>query len=644
MADGLLTRLFGADPPGTQEPEAARTDTAAQPVADGVTPLAEHGVIGDLRSAALVARDGTIDFFCAGAFDCPTIFASLLDPEGGCFMIRPAIDGHRTMQMYLPDTNVLLTRFLSDAGIAEVTDFMPLPGYGGPQRIVRHIRVIRGALDFDVLCAPRPGYATARCTASAQGQSATFARTETGLGTMPELRLRATFPLSVDDGDVRARVHLQAGGQAAIALEVSPDLPPGPLDLDETLAAFQATIRWWHEWIAQSTYSGRWREMVGRSALTLKLMTSVTHGAMVAAPTLGLPEQIGGGRNWDYRYCWVRDTSFAMFAFVRLGFTEEASRFVDWIGARVAEGTGGKNGNGPLRVMYALDGRADLPESTLDLAGYRDSRPVRVGNAAAEQFQLDVFGEVLDAIYLADKYGRQTSWDGWGHVCAMVTWLRDNWRRPDRGIWEGRGEEKHFLHSRLMCWVAVDRAIRLAQARSLPAPLPDWNQTRLEIHYSIHQEFWDEGLRSFVQYPGSCTVDGSMLLMPLVRFIAGDDPRWLDTLKQIEAQLVTDCLVRRRAAEDVVLDGLDGEEGAFLACSFWYVEALARAGQVARARLMFEKLLGYANHLGLYAEEISPTGEQLGNMPQVLTHLALISSAAYLSRALDGGGGHRSWM
>ena len=268
---------------------------------------------------------------------------------------------------------------------------------------------------------------------------------------------------------------------------------------------------------------------------------------------------------------------------------------------------------------------------------------MRVGNAAAEQFQLDIYGELMDALYLADKYGRQTSWAGWGHVCVMVTWLRDNWRRPDRGIWEGRGEDKHFLHSRLMSWVAVDRAIRLAQARSLPAPLPEWNQTRLEIHYSIHQEFWDADLNSFVQYPGAKTVDGSMLLMPLVRFIAGDDPRWLATLAQIERQLVTDVLVRRRAAEDVALDGLEGDEGAFLACSFWYVETLARAGQVSRARLMFDKLMGYSNHLGLYAEELSQTGDQLGNTPQVLTHLALISAAVYLSRALDKPGG-QPWM
>ena len=508
--------------------------------------LDDHGVIGDLRSAALVGRDGTISFFCAGAFDRPTIFASLLDPAAGWFSIGPEQDVHRTIQMYVPDTNVLLTRFLSKEGIAEVTDFMPVPDYGGPQRIIRHVRVIRGELDIQMRCAPRPAYAAGRYGVEVRGQSATFGSDDADT---PELRLRATFPLIEADRDVRGTVRLEAGHEAAMALEISPEQPHGPLDPVEARAAFDATVAWWHRWSARSTYQGRWREIVGRSALVLKLMTSVEHGTMVAAVTFGLPEQLGGARNWDYRYCWVRDTSFAVYAFVRLGFVEEASGFLDSIGARAANAGngGGVDPNGPLRIMYALDGRDKLPERSLDhFAGYRDSRPVRVGNAAADQFQLDIYGELMDALYLADKYGRQTSWEGWAHVCAMVGWLRDNWQRPDRGIWEGRGDDKQFLHSRLMSWVAIDRAIRLANARWLPAPLPERNQTRLQIHYSIHQEFWDAELGSFVQYPGAKTVDGSMLLMPLLRFIAGDDPCWLTTLVQIEKQLVTDVLVRRR--------------------------------------------------------------------------------------------------
>ncbi len=636
MADGLLGRLVDGLTGHHEHVRAGSADARKKMSPPGDKPrISDHGVIGDLRSAALVGRDGTISFFCAEGFDQPTIFASLLDPEGGSFSVRPAEDGHRTIQMYLPDTNVLLTRFLSDEGIAELTDFMPLPDYRGPQRIIRHVRVVRGSVELEAICAPRPNYGSERYDVTMHEKSAGFAPKSTS-NAVP-LCLRATVALNAVDGDVRTRFRLEAGQQAALSLEIRPDFPPGELDGDEAFAAFQATTAWWHDWASTSTYDGRWQEIVGRSVLTLKLMTSAERGAMVAAVTFGLPEQIGGGRNWDYRYCWIRDTSFAMFAFVRLGFTEEASRFVDWIGARLASCQGKhRNPDGPLRVMYSLAGDDHLPERTLTMDGYLDSTPVRVGNAAAEQFQLDIYGELMDAIYLADKYGRQTSWDGWQHVCAMIGWLRENWSRTDRGIWEGRGKEKHFLHSRLMCWVAIDRAIRLAVGRSMPAPIPDWNQTRLEIHNSIHAEFWDEDLRSFVQYPGSKTVDGSMLLMPLVRFIAGDDPRWLGTLAQIETQLVTDCLVRRRSIADRALDGLDGEEGAFLACSFWYVEALARAGQVPKARLMFEKLLGYANHLGLYSEELSPTGEQLGNVPQVLTHLSLISAAAYLSRALRG--------
>ena len=320
-----------------------------------------------------------------------------------------------------------------------------------------------------------------------------------------------------------------------------------------------------------------------------------------------------------------------MYAFIRLGLTREAEEFVDWIGDRMKDCQGEA-----LRVAYSLAGDNDLPETELDMAGYAGSRPVRIGNAASTQLQLDIYGELMDAVYLANKYGRPSSHEDWAHIRRLVGWLRDNWRKPDAGIWEGRGEMKNFLHSRLMCWVAVDRAIRLAQKRSLPAPLPEWNQLRLEIYEAIHEEHWNAELNSFVQYPGSLTPDGSMLLMPLVRFISPRDPRWLGTMAHIRAHLVEDALVFRRAAADRALDGLEGQEGSFLACSFWFVECLARAGDVGEARLLFEKLLGYASPLGLYAEELSPTGMHQGNYPQALTHLALISAASYLNRALEG--------
>ena len=572
--------------------------------------IEDHGLIGDLRTAALVAKDGTISFFCAPCFDSPSVFASLLDPAAGCFRIAPQAEGLRTTQMYLPDTNVLLTRFMSEDGIAELTDFMPLDGSDGPQRIQRTIRVIRGGFALEAVCAPRFDYAR-------QGHAVEAGGVFRPEGAGPVLRLQATVALAERDGALQAGFRLEAGESACFLLEVDAD---GAVDFTPEIAtrSFHETVQWWRRWSGKSSYEGRWREVVSRSALVLKLLTSRRHGAPVAAPTFGLPEAPGGSRNWDYRYVWIRDASFAMYAFTLLGLVEEAEEFVDWIGERVR----GQGQEGPLRVAYSLNGENDLPETELAFAGYAQSRPIRIGNAASTQFQLDIYGELMDAVYLANKYGRPSSYEDWTHMRRLATWLGENWRRPDTGIWEGRGEQQHFLHSRLMCWVAVDRTIRLAQKRSLPAPFPEWNALRVEIHESIHGEFWRDDLNSFVQYPGAETPDGSMLLMPMVRFISPRDPRWLGTMEFIRAHLVE--------------DGMDGQEGSFLACSFWYVECLARAGQVAEARLLFEKLLGYASPLGLYAEELSPTGLHQGNYPQALTHLALISAASYLNRVLKG--------
>ncbi len=600
-------------------------------------PIADNAIVGDLRTAAVISNDGTVCFCCLPAFDSPTIFASLLDRDAGHFRLRPATGGFRTAQMYLPDTNVLVTRFLSEEGIAELTDAMPVPGQAGPQRLLRRIAVIRGEIPFDMLCAPRFGYASVPHTLERVGAGGVF-RPEGG----PVLRLRASVPTEIREneagGDLAGCFTLTAGDAACFALEVNPtdEDEGGDLSHGEFRDVFQATSDWWHGWVHGMRYHGRWREMVTRSALIMRMMVSADYAAMVAAPTFGLPEQPGGERNWDYRYCWIRDTSFAMYAFVRLGLVDEAQPYLDWISARVRDSSRDHRPE-PLRIMYRLDGTTDLTERTLDnFAGWQDSRPVRIGNGAADQFQLDIYGELMDAIYLANKYGRSSSYEDWQHVRRMITWLSHNWGRPDQGIWEGRGAEKHFLHSRLMCWVAFDRAIRLADKRSFPAPLPEWNSIRVQIYNSIHEEFWNEDLNSFVQYPGSETPDGSMLLMPLVRFISPQDPRWLGTLAHIERTLVDDALVHRRTASDRALDGLTGEEGSFLACSFWYVECLARSGQVARARLLFEKLLAYANHVGIYSEELSPSGRHLGNTPQVLTHLALISAAVYLDRALSG--------
>jgi GH15 family glucan-1,4-alpha-glucosidase len=396
---------------------------------------------------------------------------------------------------------------------------------------------------------------------------------------------------------------------------------------------FHETAHFWKGWISQSNYKGRWREMVHRSALLLKLLINRKHGSLIAAPTFSLPETIDGVRNWDYRYTWLRDAAFTLYALIRLGFVDETEAFIDWLKGRLSDDAQ----RGPLQVMYGLDGRQKLEEISLDhLCGYENSRPVRIGNAAYEQLQLDVYGEMMDSIYLANKYGHAISHAGWQNVERMLEWLRSNWRRPDEGIWEVRGGPKEFLHSRVMCWVAFDRALRLALKRSLPGSVDVWRRTRDEIRNDIFTNFWDDELQSFVQAKGTKDLDASTLLMPMMRFISPVDPMWLSTMKAIEKHLIEDTLVRRYEVEPSHVDGLPGTDGSFTACSFWYVECLARAGELEKAQLLFEKLLGYANHVGLYSEELGANGRHLGNFPQAFTHLALISAATYLDRALSG--------
>ena len=444
--------------------------------------------------------------------------------------------------------------------------------------------------------------------------------------------LKARIPLQVKGDGVEMTFTLKAGETSYFLF--SEECPETERPLDEGLMQqrFEETSEFWRKWAGRSKYSGRWREMVNRSALTLKLMTDHEFGSIIAAPTFGLPEQIGGVRNWDYRYVWLRDASFTLYAMMRLGYVDESEKFQKCLSSRLDY----NSEQGPLQVMYGIDGRHQLKEETLDhLRGYRDSRPVRIGNAAYSQLQLDIYGEMFDAIYLANKYGEGISHDGWLSMKRVLEWLSKNWNRPDEGIWEVRGGRHNFLHSRLMCWVAFDRGIRLAEKRSLPGPLDWMYATRNAIADDIHANFWSESRQSFVQHQGADVLDAAVLLMPLVRFISPRDPRWLGTLKAIEEELVVDTLVYRYKTEGN-WDGLSGTEGAFTACSFWFIESLARAGDLQKARLLFEKMLGYANHLGLYSEELGRSGQHLGNYPQALTHLALISAATYLDRALSG--------
>ncbi|HMU53881.1 MAG TPA: glycoside hydrolase family 15 protein, partial [Nitrospira sp.] len=412
---------------------------------------------------------------------------------------------------------------------------------------------------------------------------------------------------------------------------------------DETQEVFDHTVDYWHRWLSKCTYTGRWREMVYRSALTLKLMTYEPTGAIVAAPTCSLPETIGGGRNWDYRYTWIRDAAFTLYGLLRIGFTEEAHAFMRWLEARTRE----VEEDGSFQIVYGIDGRHDLKEEVLGhLDGYRGSRPVRIGNGAYQQLQLDIYGELFDALYLYNKYVMPIGFDAWLRIRRRLNWLCDNWRQPDEGIWEVRGGRRHFVYSKLMCWVAMDRGLRLAGKRSFPADQERWLQVRDQIYEEIMSKGWSRKREAFVQHYDGEALDASNLIMPLVFFMAPNDPRMLSTLKAInrspkDGGLVSDGLVYRYDSETGT-DGLQGGEGTFTMCSFWLVEALTRAGRfdpskLVEARQLFERMLGHANHVGLYAEEIGASGEALGNFPQAFTHIALISAAFNLDRALDGG-------
>jgi GH15 family glucan-1,4-alpha-glucosidase len=486
-------------------------------------------------------------------------------------------------------------------------------------------------------CDPRFDYGRAPHTAELRGGDTEAMFVAQVGGRDLALRLTSSVPLRLEEGAALAEFRLGADESAWFVLEVAvPGAPGARADHPEYHRdAFKATVNFWRRWIDRGTYRGRWREQVNRSALTLKLLTSRKHGSIVAAPTFGLPELIGGGRNWDYRYTWIRDSSFTLYGLMRLGYTHEAAAFMRWVMKRCEE----LGPDGSLQIMYGLDGRHELPEETLThLEGYMGSRPVRIGNAAFTHLQLDIYGELMDSVYLYDKYGSPISHDGWTNVRRLIDWVCEHWRQPDEGIWEVRGGRREFLYSRVMCWVAVDRAIRLATKRSFPAPLPRWREVRDTIYGDIYERFWNATRQAFVQHAGSSTLDAATLLMPLVRFVSPTDPRWMTTLRAIEQDLVSDSLVYRYRVDDRFSDGLSGQEGTFSMCSFWYVECLSRMGDLHKARFFFEKMLGYANHLGLYGEELGPQAQHLGNFPQAFTHLALISAAYDLDRRLSAAG------
>ncbi|WP_018634683.1 glycoside hydrolase family 15 protein [Parafrankia elaeagni] len=586
-------------------------------------PIEEHGVIGDLRTVALVATDGTIDWYCPQRFDGASVFASLLDADrGGSFRIH--CGESKAKQLYLPDSNILMTRFLTPSAVGEVVDFMiPVDNdrTETPHVIVRQARAVRGTAGFQLRCDPRFDYGRASHTVTlVPGSGAVF---ESASG---RLVLRTALPLRVVGTAVACDFELATGETSDIVLEWDSEIRP--LQTGEADTLFARTLGYWQNWLRSARYQGRWREMVLRSALVLKLLVYRPTGALIAAPTTSLPEELGGVRNWDYRYTWIRDAAFTTYALMALGFTDEAAAFMDWLEQRCKEAPPDQG----LSVLYSVDGNADLDEIVLEhLAGYRGSKPVRIGNGAAGQLQLDIYGELMDSVYL---YNKQVpiSFQLWEALGRQLDWLAQHWEQPDEGIWETRGGRQRFTYSAVMTWVAFERACRISRQRGLPGPTNDWKDHAGRAYRFVQNEAWNPQLGAYMEFPGSPRLDASLLCMPLVKFSGPTDPRFLSTLDRVGTDLVSDSLVRRYAADGS--DGLTGDEGTFNLCSFWYVEALTRAGRTTEARLVFEKMLTYANHVGLYAEEIGPSGEALGNFPQAFTHLALISAAIHLDRAL----------
>jgi GH15 family glucan-1,4-alpha-glucosidase len=606
-------------------------------------PIENYGIIGNMRTVALVGMNGSIDWYCYPHFDSPSIFGALLDDvKGGRFQISPIGEPVRYKQFYWPSTNILISRFLLPDGIVELEDFMPVglpadsPWY---HHLFRRIRCVRGAVRMSLMCGPAFDYGQKAHQVLLQPNGVFFS--SSGLS----LALSSTMPLKQgEQGSVAAEFLLEEGRSEVFLLRahLGDDTVPCPPLHEEAEELFQGTVKFWQKWLSVCTYHGRWREQVQRSALALKLLTFEPTGAIVAAPTTSLPEVIGGIRNWDYRYTWLRDAAFTIYAFLRIGFRDEAAGFMNWLETYASKHM---SPQAPLPALFTIRGDSEIPEQTLDYwEGYRGSGPVRVGNAAVSQLQLDLYGELMDSFYLYNKYVSPISYDVWVKLRSRLEWVCEHWRSPDAGIWEMRNREEHFVYSKVMNWVALDRGIRLADKRAFPADRTKWISERDRIYEEVMTRGWNEKRHAFTQFYGSDDLDASLLIMPLVFFMAPNDPRMLNTISAIlqnprASGLVSDSLVYRYPPHPVI-DGLPGEEGTFNMCSFWLVEALTRAGQAIpekldHARLLFERMLGYANHLGLYAEQTGPQGEALGNFPQAFTHLALISAAFNLDRMLD---------
>ncbi|HTT69388.1 MAG TPA: glycoside hydrolase family 15 protein [Gemmatimonadales bacterium] len=591
--------------------------------------IGDYAVIGDLHTAALVGRNGSVDWWCAPRFDSPSVFGALLDAaHGGRWSIAPR-GSWTSEQRYLLATNVLVTTFHTESGgIVAVTDFMPVAGARHrSSEIHRRVSCPRGAVEMEVVFAPRFDYGALKVELMVRRHGVLATDVEDDVAT---LAAPPDITWQVEEGCAVAHLALRAGEAAWFVLRHDDDEvhPVEDYCSDEKL---DATARWWDEWLARLDYRGPYRQEVERSALVLKLCSYEPSGAIIAAPTTSLPETPGGERNWDYRYVWLRDAAFVLYGLERLGLLSEVDGFLRFL-KRVSRRSDGRH----LQIMYGVDGRRDLPEETIPrLDGYRGARPVRVGNAAAGQFQLDVYGELLETVALWYRRGPVT--EGlWKVLRQLVDWTATHWREPDFSIWEARGEPKHYVFSKVMAWAALDRGARIATRLQLPAVADAWRREARAVHAAVLERGWDPGRRAFVQAFGEPQLDAAVLIIPNIGFLRRSDPRVRSTLEAVRRELASPCedLIYRYRAPD----GLTGGEGTFVACSFWVVQNLAMVGEFAEAERLFRHLLRRANHVGLLAEEIDPaSGEQLGNFPQALSHAALLGTAYLLERLRPGG-------
>jgi GH15 family glucan-1,4-alpha-glucosidase len=583
--------------------------------------IEDYGFIGDLQAGALVGRDGSVDWLCVPRFDSASCFSALLgDERHGRWLVAPVGDVQASTRRYRPGTLVLESEFETAEGAVRVIDFMPRRGQG-PPRLMRIVEGLRGRVPMRMELSLRPDYASIVpwIELAPDGVTATAG---------PDaFRLSTPLPLRAEDGTVRAEFTAVEGARERLTLtwHLSYEETPAVEDADSALARTEA---WWREWSARCQYQGAYREEVLTSLIALKAMTYETTGALIAAPTTSLPEDIGGIRNWDYRYCWLRDSVLALEALLAADYTDEALAFRDFL-LRVATGDPAK-----LQIMYGIGGERRLTEFELpELPGYEGSKPVRIGNAASEQFQLDVYGEVAGVMFAGIEILGRIEPQLWPRWRAAVEHVETIWREPDDGIWESRGERQHYTYSKVMAWVVFDRAVRLAERFELEAPVDRWKRVRDEIHREVCERGYDRERGTFTQYYGSKELDASVLNLPLVGFLPGTDERITGTIDTISRELGRDGFVSRYSTAETD-DGLTGDEGQFLACSFWLVGALALNGRVDEARSLFERLAGLANDLGLLAEEYDVARQrQVGNFPQAFSHLTLILAARAISTA-----------